>query len=159
MMTVPIQYRRGKKLFKSTVISLFPELFTSDISRACDALSSGDFEKWREEFKNEIEKELFQGQSPIDSLLNTDALKVRLWHNNRVSNKEKSFFALSKHKLLDAVKDTHPSFYYFIKKMYSLYKRAPLTVFHEELTITKVITRIIMIRLFFQQWSSLRSSG
>jgi asparagine synthase (glutamine-hydrolysing) len=57
MMNVPVRYRRGKKLFKETVESMFPELCAGDFARTSDALNQQDFDSWKDEFKEEINNE------------------------------------------------------------------------------------------------------
>ena len=88
MMKVPSYMRFGRRLYRKTVIEMFPELF--QIKRAT---MGGGVKNWREEFisqHKEIEQSILSYQSRLDDLIPQEVilkllLDIRSWKHHKYS--------------------------------------------------------------------------
>lgn len=117
MTQVPVKYRKGKILYKSTISSMFPNLFKIEVARAGDALCPSYWLSWMSEFKEEIIGELLNGESAVDVLFSQENIKNLLSRDESYTREKQATMSVMTKKLRDIIKNSPPFFYSMAKKI------------------------------------------
>lgn len=134
----PEKYRRGRRLYKLTLRSMFPDLFQIEMEKNPALFDRSMFLHWLRSYKQPILKSLVDGELPIDRIFNRKKLEELLCDQKINFLNSIIFFSRSlSPKFFSVVKEV------FSKTRYGFLLRKSIK---QHVPIQQVISRIIRLR-------------
>jgi len=100
LIELPVEYRKGKKLFKKTVRNLFSDLFRTEVARKVSKPESRDWQKWISRNSQVLVSQMVDGNSAVDNLFD----QVRINNLVKVNNSQEASIKVKLNRIKNVFK-------------------------------------------------------